>query len=155
MANIPESAASEVSADGTLTLPVHEEQLRVGARRVDAGRGVRVTKSVARRPYQFEQALLHDELEVRRIPIDEIVPLEAAPVARHEGRTLIVPVLEEVLVVEKRVRIREELRITRSARETVRVEAGQLRAEQVGVERFDEAPATQQRFDEAPATQQK
>jgi uncharacterized protein (TIGR02271 family) len=149
MAKIPESDASAArpdaaSDDDPLTLPVVEERLRVGTRRVDAGRGVRVSKSVTRRPYQFEQSLLYDELEVRRVPVDEVVALEAAPVARYEGQTLIVPVLEEVLVVEKRVRIREEVRITRRARETVRVESGQLRAEQVDVERFDEA--------EAPAT---
>ncbi|MCM0044674.1 MAG: DUF2382 domain-containing protein, partial [Burkholderiaceae bacterium] len=52
--------------------------------------------------------------------------------------TLVVPVLEEVLVVEKRLRLKEEIRIT--ARATVRHATEQvvLRSEQVSIERFDE-----------------
>jgi len=32
---------------------------------------------------------------------------------RYEGDTMIIPILEEVLVVEKRLLLREEIRITR------------------------------------------
>lgn len=141
MANIPGPVASEVGADGELTLPVYEEQLRVGTRRVETGRGVRVSKTVAERPYEFEQTLMHERVEVRRVPVDEVVAPGAAPASRYEGATLIVPVVEEVLVVEKRWRIREEIRITTVAGATSHRASGVLRAEQVSVEPFDEAPA--------------
>jgi hypothetical protein len=47
-------------------------------------------------------------------------------------------VLEEVLVVERRLRIKEELHITRIRREERHVESVLLKSEQVSVERFDE-----------------
>jgi hypothetical protein len=50
----------------------------------------------------------------------------------------VVPVLEEVLVVERRLRIKEELHITRIRREERHVESVLLKSEQVSVERFDE-----------------
>lgn len=140
MANIPGPVAIEVGDDGALTLPVYEEQLRVGTRRVDTGRGVRVSKTVSEQPYEFEQTLMHERVEVRRIPVDEVVAAGAAPASRYEGGTLIVPVVEEVLVVEKRWRIREEIRITTVARATPHRESGVLRAEQVTVEPVGDAP---------------
>jgi uncharacterized protein (TIGR02271 family) len=145
MADIPESFASTVSADGTVTLPVHQEQLHVGIKTVDTGRGVRVSKSVTQQPERLEQTLLRDEVEVTHIPIDEIVALDAAPSVRYEGDTLVLPVLEEILVVEKRLRIKEEIRITRIKRETRHVETHTLKSEQVCVERFDETAATQEK----------
>lgn len=143
MANIPRPVASEVGTAGTLTLPVHEEQLRVATRRVDTGRGVRVSKNVREQPYEFEQALLYQGVAVRRIPVDEVVAPGAAPASRYEGDTLIVPVVEEVLVVEKRWRIREEIRISTVARVTSHRASGTLRSEQVSVERFGDAPENQ------------
>jgi uncharacterized protein (TIGR02271 family) len=139
MADIPGPVASEVDTDSALTLPVYEEQLRVAARPVETGRGVRVSKRVIEQPYELEQALLHQRVEVRRIPVDEVVAPGAAPASRYEGDTLIVPVVEEVLVVEKRWRIREEIRITTVARTTSHRESGTLRSEQVSVERFGDA----------------
>lgn len=62
----------------------------------------------------------------------------SAPGHRHEGDTLVIPVLEEVLVVERKLRIREELHITRVRHEERHVETVPLKAERVEVERFDE-----------------
>jgi len=52
-----------------------------------------------------------------------------------------VPVLEEVLVVERRLRIREELHIARIRHEERHVDTVTLKTEHVSVERFDEANA--------------
>ena len=48
------------------------------------------------------------------MPIDREV--EAAPAVRTAGDTTVVPVLEEVLVVEKRLVLKEEVRIRRITR---------------------------------------
>lgn len=121
------------------TIPVSEERLEVGTRTVDTGRGVRVHKTVTEQPVSIDERLLRDELEVRHVPVDRIVALEEAPATRYEGDTLVVPVLEEVLVVERRLRIKEELHITRTRREERHHEEAVLKAEQVRVERFDDA----------------
>jgi stress response protein YsnF len=130
-----------VQPDGQdqLKIPVVREEVRVEKRLVDTGRGVRIHKTVAELPCQIDERLLRDEVEVSHVPVDRIVPLDAAPATRYEGETLVVPILEEVLVVERRVRIKEELRITRIRREEHHAETIMLKSEQVSVERFEEA----------------
>lgn len=125
-----------------LAIPVHEEQLRVGRRLVDTGRGVRVHKTVTEHPHQVDETLLHDTLDVRHVPIGQLVPAGEIPAARQEGDTLIVPVLEEVLVLEKRLRLREELHITRHRHGSRHAETVVLRAESVTVTPFDDASDT-------------
>ena len=122
----------------TLVIPVIEEQLSVGKRTVDTGRGVRIHTTVTEQAHAIDENLLRDAVDVRRVAIDRIVTLAEAPVTRQEGDTLIVPVLEEVLVTEKRIRIKEELHITRTRSAERHTDTVMLRAEQVEVERFDE-----------------
>jgi len=121
-----------------LTVPVIEEQLQVGTRTVETGRGVRIHKHVVEHPATVEESLARGEVEVRHVPVDRVVDPGAAPVTRYEGDTLVVPVLEEVLVLERRVRIKEELHITVLRREQAHVETVMLKSEQVSVERFDD-----------------
>jgi uncharacterized protein (TIGR02271 family) len=115
-------------------VPVMEEELRVGKRVVETGR-VRVTKHVHEREEIVDEPLMREEYDVERVPIDEFVDEPVGP--RHEGETLIVPVLEEVLVVEKRLVVREELRITRRMTEERRPQRVKLLSEEVSVERAE------------------
>lgn len=133
------STPSEPSEQEPLRIPVVEEQLTVGTRAVDTGRGVRIHKTVTEHPVTIDERLLREELRIEHVPIDRIVGAGDAPGHRHEGDTLVVPVLEEVLVVERKVRIKEELHITRVRHEERHVETVPLKAERVEVERFDEA----------------
>lgn len=131
---IPESSTQE-----SLRIPVIEEQLEVGTRVVETGRGVRIHKTFSEQAVTIDERLARDEMEVRHVPVDRIVALEEAPVTRYEGETLVVPVLEEVLVVERRLRIKEELHITRLRYEEHYHDSVPLKAERVEVERFDDA----------------
>jgi len=130
---IPENNPQEV-----LRIPVIEEQLAVGTRVVETGRGVRIHKTVSEQPVTIDERLVRDAVDVRHVPVDRIVALEEAPATRYEGDTLVVPVLEEVLVVERRLRIKEELHITRVRHEEHYRDTVPLKAERVEVERFDE-----------------
>lgn len=122
----------------SLAIPVLEEQAWVGKRVVDTGRGVRIHKTVAEHPIQVDERLMREGVEVSHVPVDRIVALDQAPATRYEGDTLVVPILEEVLVVERRLRIKEELHITRTRREERHAETIVLKSEQVSVERFEE-----------------
>ena len=126
--------------DSTIILPVAREEVRVRVRSVDTGRGVRIHKTVSEQTHRIEQTLLRDAVSVKRAPVDKIVSLSDAPAARQDGDTFIVPILEEVLVVEKRLRIKEEVHITRSALAEPYSDTVVLRTEHVAVERFDEGP---------------
>ena len=127
-----------VDGNGSVTVPLHQEQLHVAVRTVDTGRGVRVRTTVGEHDQLIEETLMHDEVDVRHVPVDKIIALSEAPASRYEGETLIVPVLEEILVVEKRLRIKEEIHITRSKRPQRFSETVAVKSETVSVERFDE-----------------
>jgi uncharacterized protein (TIGR02271 family) len=114
------------------TIPLIEETLRVDKREVAAGR-VRV-RTVADTVEEVARATLDEEkVEVTRVPIDR--EIEAAPAVRTEGDVVIIPVLEEVLVVEKRLVLKEELHIRRQiAKENVEMPVT-LRKQRAVIER--------------------
>lgn len=128
----------ESNGSGTVTIPVLREELQVGKRVVDAGTGVRIRKTVAEREEVVDQPLEYDELEVERIPVDALVDEDEMPRMRYEGDTVVIPVLEEVLVVKKQMRLKEEVRITRHKRQMHLPQTMVLKSERVEVERFDE-----------------
>lgn len=135
------SNTHESTGQDGLRIPVIEEQLAFGTRTVETGRGVRIHKTVTEHPVTIDERLARDEVEVRRVAIDRMVAPDEAPAPRYEGDTLVVPVLEEVLVVERRLRIKEELHITRTRHEERYHDTVPLKAERVEVERFDESGA--------------
>ncbi len=132
--------ADEHPAQRELRIPVTQEELQLGKRVVETGHGVRVHKTVTEEVLRIDEPLLQQELEVEHVPINAWVE-GPVPTQRHEGDTLVVPVLEEVLVVEKRLRLKEEIRITAKAGVRVASEQVVLRREQVEVEHFDESSA--------------
>ena len=94
-------------------LPIVEEELQVGKRRFDTER-VRV-RTITDCVEEFvRQELTGEHLEVERVPIDLLIEPDAdLPRFRTEGNVTILPVLEEVVVIEKRLRFKKELRITK------------------------------------------
>jgi stress response protein YsnF len=55
--------------------------------------------------------LIDEQIDVQRVEVNRFV--DAPPPVRQEGDVTIVPVMEEVLVVTKRLRVKHELRLTR------------------------------------------
>jgi len=128
------TVAPELHGGDKLVVPVLEEQLQVHKREVVTGK-VRVTKVVQEREEVVDEPLLSEDVEVKRVPIDRWVD---NPVSiRQEGDTLIIPLLEEVLVVEKRLRVKEEIHVTRRRSESHRPERVVLRSEEAIVDRLD------------------
>lgn len=127
------------SAPEPIVIPVIHEEVSVHKRIVDTGRGVRIHKTVVERPFAIDERLLRDAVEVTRVPIDRIVMPDQAPGIRYEGDTLVMPVVEEVLVVERRLRIKEELHVTTTPHEERHTDTVMLKVETVSVERFDES----------------
>jgi len=126
--------------DTALKVPIFEEELSVDIRTFDTGRGVRVNKTVTEQPVTVDELLMHEQVDVHRVAIDQVLESGAAlPTARYEGDVLIVPVLEEVLVVEKRMKLKEELHITRTRIEASQAQTVVLKKERVSIERFDES----------------
>jgi uncharacterized protein (TIGR02271 family) len=122
------------SGEPPLVLPVLAETLEVQKRRVETGR-VRIHKTVQAHEVLVDEPLLREEVVIEHVPINRVV--EGPIPVRYEGDTMIVSVLEEVLIVETRLRLTEELRITRRQTETHQPVPVTLRREDVTIERVD------------------
>lgn len=117
-----------------VVVPVIEEQLATGVRAVKTG-SVRVEKRVETRTRRVSAPVLYEDVEVRRVPINRVV--EEAPKSRRVGNTVIVPVVEEELVVTKRLVLKEEIHLVkRRAKERV-VKEVELGRERARVRRLD------------------
>jgi len=127
--------AFAVASGERIVVPIVEETVEIGKRWVETGGGVRVTKTVTEREETVNEPLHRETVSVTRVPMNRVVDAAYGP--HEEGDTLVVPVFEETLVVEKRLVLREELRITRQQtvdryeRQTV-----PLRREEAAVERL-------------------
>lgn len=114
------------------TIPVVAESLRLTRERRETGR-VHIQKQVHTRDETVEVPLLHEQVEVERVAVGR--PVDGPVAIRHEGDTMIIPVLEEVLVVEKRWILREELHVRTRRSTHNESRTVNLRSEQVTVER--------------------
>jgi len=128
--------ASPAPANGEpLVIPVIHEELEIGKRTVRTGSGVRIRKTVRQEEQTVDLALMDEQVEVERVPVGRIVD---SPVAvRHVGDTIIVPVMQEVLVVQKQLRLVEELHIRKKRTTRQSPQTVQLRKEEATVERLE------------------
>lgn len=134
-----QAPAARRESSAAVIVPVVAEELAIDKRVVEAG-GVRINKTVRERVETVDEPLAREQVQVERVPIGRVV--EGPIAVRHLGDLMIVPVLEEVLVVEKRLMLKEELHITRRRTEVRQPQQVTLRSEEVEVERFD-GPAGQ------------
>jgi len=117
-------------------VPVLAEELEVQKRRVETGK-VRLTKVVQEREVQVDEPLWREEVEVTRVPMQRVVD-GPVPVREEQGTTIL-SVVEEVLVVEKRWMLREEIHIRRQRIETHQPQHIMVHSEEVQVERIPHA----------------
>ena len=59
----------------------------------------------------LDETLAREQVEVEPSPIGKVV--EVPPSVREEGDTIIIPIVEEILVVERRLLLKEEVRVRR------------------------------------------
>jgi uncharacterized protein (TIGR02271 family) len=137
----PTSAPDGGELPGEITtVPLMEERLSIAKRQVESGR-VRVRVTVEERQETVTEELLHDELQIEHVPKN--VRVSEVPRVRLEGNTTIVPVVEEVVVVEKALMLIEEIHVTRRPVPQAREIPVMLRAERATVEREDGAGPTE------------
>jgi uncharacterized protein (TIGR02271 family) len=119
-----------------IVVPVLVEELEVRKRLVETGK-VRITKVVHERETLVDEPLFHDKVAITHVPIQRVVD---GPVpVREENGTTIISVVEEVLVVEKRWMLQEEIHIHKQRLETHQPQRITLRSEEVQIERVPQA----------------
>jgi uncharacterized protein (TIGR02271 family) len=120
-----------------------EEQLEVRKRQIERDRVV-IRTSVEERDEVAEAALRQEDVVVERVPIGRVVP-ELPPI-REEGGTLIIPLVEERLVIRKELVLREEIWITKTSRTEVVRTPVRLKAERAEVEQTSNLNSSDQRI---------
>jgi len=112
---------------------VVEERPVVRKRRRVTG-AVRVRTKVREDTEVVDRPVTVEEVEVERVPVDRWVDQPAE--VREEGEVTVIPVHAEVLVVEKRLKLVEEIRVRRRRSEERRRAEVVLRSEEALVERL-------------------
>lgn len=132
----------------TETIPLVGEEISVSKRKSRVAR-VRVETRTEQVDELVGADLTSTEIDVERVPIGREV--DRPPEIRTEGDVTIVPVLEEVLVVEKRLVLKEELHIRRRATtETVEINVSVKKQRAViSREAGDAAKPTREDYDNA------
>ncbi|SMB97197.1 hypothetical protein SAMN00120144_0312 [Hymenobacter roseosalivarius DSM 11622] len=125
--------------DPRVTIPVVEEQLQIGKDVVETGR-IRVSKTVQEEQRVVDVPVIQEEVNVERVTINQYVA--TPPAVRYEGDTMIMPILREVLVVEKRLLLVEEVRITKHQTETRTPQQITLRKEEIHLQRIAPDPTS-------------
>ena len=93
-----------------IVVPLCSEELSISKRRL-ATRRVHASVVTQEREVVVKEILARETVEIERIPVGR--PLERSPETRMEGDTLVVPVVEEVLKIERQLVLKEEIRIRR------------------------------------------
>jgi len=117
-------------------VPVIEEEATIGKRRVETGR-VSVRTVPREREELVEETLESVEVDVERVVIER--EIDKAPDVREEGDTLVIPVVEERLVIRKQLFLREEIHIHRRRTVSQYRQNVTLRSQEVVVDRQDAA----------------
>ena len=124
------SDSDGVADDAVIKLAL--EHLNIDKRIVETGR-VRVSRTTTSHVEKVDIPLSSHTVEVRRVPIGK--PIQKMPQVRATRKEIIIPVVEEVLVVERRLVLVEEVRIRKKESVRRHVEDVTLRAQEATVER--------------------
>lgn len=119
--------------NSSMSFNVMEEHVQVHKEVVENGR-VRITKRVHEEEATIDTSARMEAVKIERVPVDKYV--DAAPEIRYEGTTMIIPVMREVVVVQKRLLLVEEVHITKNTNTTPDEKKMPLRREEVIVERI-------------------
>mgnify|MGYP001627234057 CR=1 FL=1 len=116
-----------------MTIPVLEEQLKI-EKVLQPIERVLLTKTVETEEVRKSIDLAEEAIHVNTVPVNQYIS-EAPPVVRYEGDTAIYSVVKEVLVIEKKMVLVEEIHITKSLQHRKAEVHENLREEKVKIQK--------------------
>jgi uncharacterized protein (TIGR02271 family) len=127
---VPDARSTDTQSE---VISLVAEQLRI-EKRVVQGEGVRVRVVTDEDETPANVSLRHERIEVEHVPIGRVV--ECAPPVREENGVTIIPVMEEVVVTETRLVLKEELHVRRVIETRGHQQTVLLRRQRAEVERL-------------------
>jgi uncharacterized protein (TIGR02271 family) len=113
-------------------IPVIEEHLTIDREVIETAK-VFIRKRVVEEEQLVNMPLIQEGFDIERVPVKKVV--DTMPVVRQEGDTVIIPVVREVLVIEKRYEIIEEVHVVKSRTAVPHMQQITLLKEQVHIDR--------------------
>ena len=133
------TAQPTTAAKESTTIPLSEEQVKVGKREVQVG-GVRLRKVVRTEIVNQPVELKREEVVIERVPAGSGQPTGAS----FQEQDVFIPLRREEAVIEKEARVREEVRVRKEAATDKQTISEQVRKEDVEIEKEGQA-----RFEES------
>ena len=115
-----------------LRIPLHVEEVSVSRREIKKA-NVQIALITGTREQLIDEELTHVRVEIERVPIGRTI--EVVPPISQEGDTTIIPVVEEIVVVERRLVLKEEVRVRRVSTKEQHQETVVLRQQEAVVTR--------------------
>lgn len=125
-------------AAGGSSIPVVDEEIRIGKRAIQRG-GVRVYSHVVEQPVEETILLREEHIRVERRPVDR--QISDAEIAGIRDQSFEVTETVEEPVIEKRARVKEEVVIGKETTEKTQKVSDTVRRTDVKVERFGDSEA--------------
>lgn len=115
---------------------MHTEEIAVAKERVVTGR-VRISTVTREREELVDELLAREHVEIERQPVGRLV--DRVPAVRRQGDTIIIPMIEEVLTVVRRLVVKEEIRIRLVSRKERRRQRVTIRRQEAVIDRIPAA----------------
>jgi stress response protein YsnF len=115
-----------------LRIPLHVEEVSVSRREIKEAT-VQIALITGTREQLIDEELTHVRVEIERVPIGRAI--EVVPPISHEGDLTIIPVVEEIVVVERRLVLKEEVRVRRMSTKEQHQETVVLRQQEAVITR--------------------
>ena len=112
------------------TIPILREEADVHKREVERG-GVRLVKRVHTRNEDVDLSRSSEEVQVERVAVNR--EAEELPEPRYDGNVLVIPVVREIVTIQKKFLVTEEIRIEKRSELIPHTERVELREEQIKV----------------------
>lgn len=128
------TAVPNQQTGGEIVVPIIAEEIFVEKRMVESG-GVRIHKTVRENLQIVDEPIIQENVDIERVAVNQFV--ETAPGIRYEGDTMIIPILEEVVVTQKRIFVREEIRVTKTREQHSNPQEITLRREEINFEEIE------------------
>ena len=124
---------SQQENEAAMVIPVIQEEVIVDKQVIETGK-VRISKRISEHEELVDVPLFREEVTVERVPVNLFV--EALPPVREEGDTIIIPVVREEIVIQKKLLLVEELRVRKEIIEHHEPQTVNLLREEVDIKRF-------------------
>ncbi len=130
--NANQQSTIELPGNHTV-IPVTQEFVTITKEVVETGK-VHIHKTVTEEEVTVNLPLIQEGYQVERRPGSKEL-LTQHPSIRHEGENMIIPVVREVLIVEKRYEVLEEVHVIKTKTEVPHMQQITLLKESVDIQR--------------------